>query len=59
MVRTPYAAPIDSRFIAAAFTGTMIERNIIASSSTDTATTNPTTSHSRLDSSTEMSANSG
>ncbi len=58
-MRTPYAAPIDSRFIAAAFTGTTIERNIIASSSTDTATTKPTTSHTRPDRISERSANSG
>ena len=43
--RTP--PPIDSRFIAAALTGTTTERNTIPSSSTETPTTNPTTTHSR------------
>ena len=56
---TPYAAAIDSRFITAAFTGTTTERNIIASSSTDTATTNPTTTQSRSASIPAMSENSG
>src|SRR4051794_7018829 len=58
-VSTPYDAAIDSRFITAAFTGTTTERNIIASSSTETETTNPTTTHSRSESRLEMSAKIG
>ena len=39
--RTPYAAPIESRFITAAFSGTTIERNTSISSRNDTAMTAP------------------
>ena len=56
---TPYAAPIDSRFITAALSGTTTERNTIASSSTETPTTNAMTSGSRSASIAEMSAKSG
>ncbi len=38
---TPYAAPIDSRFISAAFSGTRIERNTSISSTNDNSTTAP------------------
>ena len=58
-VRTPYAAPIDSRFITAAFSGTTTERNIIDSSSTETPTTKPITSQIRPESRSAMSANIG
>src|ERR1041385_1571451 len=36
---TPYAAQIDSRFITAAFTAIVTERNITVSSTMDTRTT--------------------
>ncbi len=45
---TPYAAPMLSRFMTAAFSGTITDRNTSASSSTETATTKPMTSQSRF-----------
>ena len=56
---TPYAAPMLSRFITAAFSGTITDRNTRASSSTETATTKPMTSQSRSASRSAMSANNG
>ena len=56
---TPYAAAMESRFIAAALIGTATERNTMASRSTETPTTNAITSQSRWSSSSVMSANSG
>ena len=38
---TPYAAEMDSRFISAAFTATVTDRNMTSSSSMDSATTTP------------------
>ena len=55
---TPYAAPMLSRFITAALSGTTTERNTIASSSTETATTNAMTTQSRSLSMPAMSAKS-
>ena len=40
---TPYDAPIDRRFISAAFSGTRIERNATTSRITATPTTAATT----------------
>ena len=39
--RTPYAAPIDSRFIAAAFSGTTTDRNTMVSSRNEMRMTKP------------------
>ena len=44
--RTPYAAPMDSRFITAALSGTTTERNTSISSRNDTAMTAPMNSGS-------------
>jgi hypothetical protein len=44
---TPYAAPIDSRFMIAAFSGTRIDRNTIMSSTNDRAMTVPMNSSRR------------
>ena len=54
-VITPYAAAMLSRFITAALMGMTTERKTIASSSTETATTNAMTSQSRPASMSEMS----
>ena len=44
---TPYAAEMDSRFISAAFTATVTDRNMTTSSSMDSATTTPISQGSR------------
>ena len=43
---TPYAPPIESRFIAAAFSGTAIDRNTSINSRNDTPMTAPMNSGS-------------
>ena len=58
-VTTPYAAPMLSRFMTAALSGTTTERNTIASSRIETPTTKPITSHSRSASRSAMSENIG
>ena len=44
---TPYAAPIERRFMTAALSGTRIERNTTISSRNDSPTTTPMNSGSR------------
>ena len=55
MTITPRAAPIDSRFINAAWIGITSERKTTASSSADSATTTAMKSHSLLESTLEKS----
>ena len=58
-VITPNAAATETRFITAALSATTGARNRTVSSSTESATTNPMTIHSRSSSRTEMSENVG
>ena len=53
---TPYAAATDSRFIMAALTGMITDRNTTVSRTSDAATTNPMTTHNRTASISEMSS---
>ena len=54
---TPYAAPIESRFMTAALIGTATERNTIISSSTDSTITAPMNYGKRDATLSEMSMN--
>ena len=54
---TPYAAPIESRFMTAALIGTATERNTIISSSTDSTITAPMKYGKREATLSEMSMN--
>jgi hypothetical protein len=56
---TPYAAPMLSRFMTAALSGTTTERNITVSRSTETPTTKAMTSQMRSASMSVMSAKTG